>query len=67
MKKSVDQTQPRRFSHIKTVGGPAQKNRQNEIDNQNQKLLGKIMNIMKRKNKSVAQARAIPYNLIGGN
>ena len=25
------------------------------------------MNIMKRKNKSVAHARAIPNNLIGGN
>ena len=37
-----------------------------KIENQNQKLLDKIMKIMKRRNKSVEKARERPENIIGG-
>ena len=65
-RKTVDQKAPRRFSHIRAIGSRAEINRQREIDLQNQKLLNSIMNIMKRKNKSVQQARKTPSTIIGG-
>lgn len=49
------------------MGTKVERTRQKEIDSQNQKLLGKIMDIMKRKNQSVSNARALPTRLIGGN
>lgn len=66
MQKSVDQTSPKRYSHVKFFGNPYDRKRKFEIDSQNQKLLGKIMQIMKRKNKSVQQARAAPERIVGG-
>jgi len=42
---------------LKTLGSKPEINRKREIENQNQKLLDKIMKIMKRRNKSVEKAR----------
>lgn len=67
MQKTVDQTCPKRYTHVKFVGTPYDRKKKYEIDNQNQKLLGKIMQIMKRKNKSVQQARAAPERIVGGS
>lgn len=67
MQKTVDQTCPKRYAHVKFVGTPYDRKKKFEIDNQNQKLLGKIMQIMKRKNKSVQQARAAPPRIVGGS
>jgi hypothetical protein len=53
MPKTVDQTTPKRYPHVKFVGTPYDRKKKAEIDSQNQKLLGKIMQIMKRRNKSV--------------
>lgn len=48
------------------VDNKAERSRQREVDIQNKKLLNNIMNIMKRRNQSVQQARRIPNNVIGG-
>lgn len=53
MQKTVDQSPPKRYAHVKFVGTPYDRKKKYEIDNQNQKLLTKIMETMKRKNKSV--------------
>lgn len=66
MQKSIDQTSPKRYSHVKFFGNAYDRKRKFEIDCQNQKLLSKIMQIMKRKNKSVQHARASPERIIGG-
>ena len=35
MKKSVDQKEPRKFAHIKTIGNRAEQNRQRDIEFEN--------------------------------
>lgn len=66
-KKQVDQESPRKYTHLKGLGTKYDVSRQRDIDTQNQKLLTSIMDIMKRRNKSVIQARAIPEVLVGGS
>ena len=66
MKKSIDQSPPRRFAHMNKVDNKAERSRQREIDIQNKKLLNSIMHIMKRRNTSVQHARRMPDNIIGG-
>jgi hypothetical protein len=53
MKKSIDQSPPRRFAHMNKVDNKAERSRQREVDIQNKKLLNSIMHIMKRRNTSV--------------
>ena len=43
MQKTVDQKSPKRYAHVRFVGTPYDRKKKFEIDNNNQKLLGKIM------------------------
>ena len=67
IKSQIDQKSPKRFSHLGVIGSKADNIRQKEIDVQNQFLLEKIMNIMKRRNTTVENARQKPQLIIGGS